>query len=55
LNGDAYNSVADAVNAAREHLSKADALLVTGSFFIVGEALAMLQFENLGNVLKNSW
>ena len=39
LNGEAYPTVADAVNAARNHLSKADALLITGSFFIVGEAM----------------
>ncbi len=39
LNGEAYPTVADAVNAARKHLSKADALLITGSFFIVGEAM----------------
>ena len=47
LNGDAYNSVAEAVSAAREHMSKADALLVTGSFFIVGEALSMWQLAHL--------
>lgn len=42
LNGEAYNSVAEAVNAARHHMSKADALLITGSFFIVGEALELM-------------
>ncbi len=41
LNGEAYPTVADAVAAAKKHLSKADALLITGSFFIVGEAMAI--------------
>ena len=35
-------SVADAVNAARQKMKKGDALLITGSFFIVGEALEHL-------------
>jgi dihydrofolate synthase/folylpolyglutamate synthase len=39
LNGDAYTTVAEAVRAARANMLKADALLITGSFFIVAEAL----------------
>jgi dihydrofolate synthase / folylpolyglutamate synthase len=41
LNGDAYGTVSDAINAANAHMGKADALLITGSFFIVGEAMEM--------------
>ena len=43
LNGEAYPSVADAITAASEHLSKSDALLITGSFFIAGEAMNYLE------------
>lgn len=39
LQGSAYPSVAEAVNAATNNLDRKDALLITGSFFIVGEAL----------------
>ena len=46
LDGRAYDSVADAVTAARETMSGNDALLITGSFFIVGEALSLLKYEN---------
>lgn len=37
--GSAYPSVAEAVNAATNNLDRKDALLITGSFFVVGEAL----------------
>lgn len=39
INGTAYTSVAEAVKAARQQMSPEDALLITGSFFIVSEAL----------------
>lgn len=39
INGSAYPSVADAVNAARAAMTPEDALLISGSFFIVGEGL----------------
>ncbi len=42
LQGNAYASVADAVNAARENMADTDMLLITGSFFIVGEAMEWL-------------
>ena len=48
LNGDAFTSVKDAVAAARKSMRREDALLVTGSFFIVGEAM-----DVLGGVQRN--
>ncbi len=45
LNGDAYSSVADAVHAARERMANDDALLITGSFFVVGEAMDSMMPE----------
>jgi len=39
LKGSAYSSVKDAIATAKNALSNDDALLITGSFFIVGEAL----------------
>jgi len=39
--GAAYPSVSDAINAAKSNMNTGDALLITGSFFIVGEALEM--------------
>ena len=39
LQGKAYATVAEAVQAATNAMSAGDALLITGSFFIVGEAL----------------
>lgn len=45
LKGSSYNSVADAVNAAMETMSEDDALLITGSFFIVGEAIDMKRWR----------
>ena len=39
LSGNSYGSVAEAVRAARKALGEKDALLITGSFFVVGEAL----------------
>ncbi|RQO32692.1 dihydrofolate synthase [Taibaiella sp. KBW10] len=38
-----YPSVADAVRAARNEASSEDTILITGSFFIVGEALDFLE------------
>lgn len=39
LKGNTYDSVKDAVAAARSAMTVDDALLITGSFFIVGEAM----------------
>ena len=41
LRGEDYPSVAEAVQAAIAAMAQEDALLITGSFFIVGEALQM--------------
>lgn len=46
LNGEAYGSVDEAVRAARASLGIEDALLVTGSFFVVGEAIQYLSVNN---------
>jgi dihydrofolate synthase/folylpolyglutamate synthase len=40
--GSAYPTVEDAVNAARNAMSSEDALLITGSFFIVGDAMQVV-------------
>ena len=45
LMGNAYSSVAAAVQAAKENMNSEDALLITGSFFIVGEAMLYLEKE----------
>jgi len=42
LAGKAYSSVSEAVTAAKKAMSDDDALLITGSFLIVGEALELL-------------
>lgn len=39
LSGNCYASVAEAVAAAQGSLGESDSLLITGSFFVVGEAL----------------
>lgn len=41
LNGQSYASVADSVTEAMHGMGNNDALLITGSFFVVGEALDM--------------
>lgn len=46
LKGGIFISVADAVEAARIALAKEDALLITGSTFVVGEAIAYLNVNN---------
>lgn len=46
LQGHAYSSVAEAVRAAREALNKDDALLITGSVFVTGEAIEYLNVNN---------
>lgn len=46
LQGEVYNSVAEAVQAARHDMQAGDALLITGSFFIVGEALEYMDVNN---------
>lgn len=43
LKGASFDSVAQAVNAAKQNLGTDDALLITGSFFVVGEALNFLE------------
>ncbi len=43
LTGDAYPSVDTAVHAARKEAAEDDTVLVTGSFFIVGEAMTALE------------
>jgi dihydrofolate synthase/folylpolyglutamate synthase len=48
LQGDAYTDVATAVAAARASMQSEDVLLITGSFFIVGEALPL--FPNAATV-----
>ncbi len=47
LGGSAYMTVAEAINAAQAAMTTDDALLITGSFFIVGDALAMWKIENV--------
>ncbi len=47
LNGHSYHSVSEAVNAARAAMSDTDALLITGSFFIVGTAMETELFGNI--------
>ena len=51
LQGEAYPTVYDAVTHARTSLSKNDALLITGSFFIVGEAVEMFQVKSIERTL----
>ena len=48
LDGVCYASVSDAVHQVRALLNMEDALLITGSFFIVGEALAVLGDSGFG-------
>lgn len=45
LSGNCYSSVADAVQAARGTMAADDSLLITGSFFIAGEAIEILNKE----------
>lgn len=45
LDGKPWPSVAQAIDAARSAMSTNDALLITGSFFIVGEALPIFRME----------
>lgn len=46
LIGNSYPSVTDAVNAAMINMAADDGLLITGSFFIVGEALIAREWDN---------
>jgi dihydrofolate synthase / folylpolyglutamate synthase len=46
LNGEYYISVDEAVKAAKNSLGNDDALLITGSFFIAGEAIDYLNVNN---------
>ena len=43
LQGQAYLTVTEAVSAAKENMKITDGLLITGSFFIVGEAIELLE------------
>ena len=52
LNGNYYDSVADAVRGARDMMNEGDALLITGSFFVVGEAMEFLESERTTEVSK---
>lgn len=56
MNGAAYGDVTAATQAARNALRAGDALLITGSFFIVGEALETFKEETpvpQGNVMNS--
>jgi dihydrofolate synthase/folylpolyglutamate synthase len=46
LEGITYDSVDEAIKGAKERMSAEDALLIVGSFFIVGEAIESLNHEN---------
>lgn len=46
LQGEMYITVDDAVRAAKDSLGNDDALLITGSFFIAGEAIGYLNVNN---------
>ncbi len=48
LAGGAYPTVAAALQAAKNNMAETDALLITGSFFIVGEALSTWKSEEIG-------
>ncbi len=43
LKGNSYPTVAEAVKAAKNNMGADDALLITGSFFVVGEAMIFLE------------
>lgn len=49
LEGTAYEDIGDAVKAAIAHMDSDDALLITGSFFVIGEALGYI--DEAGNNL----
>ena len=53
LHGAAYGAVTKAVQAARSQMLDTDALLITGSFFIVGEALALFDPRLLSASLED--
>lgn len=46
LTGTSYETVADAVRTVRDSINTEDAVLITGSFFIVGEAMDYLLVNN---------
>jgi dihydrofolate synthase/folylpolyglutamate synthase len=46
LNGTIYESVASAIETAKNNMDANDALLVTGSFFIVGEAMEYMHVSS---------
>jgi len=46
LEGHSYNSVEDAIMEVSLQAADTDVILITGSFFIVGEALALLERRN---------
>jgi len=47
LQGEAFTTVAEAVNEAKEKMTDDDALLITGSFFVVGEAMESVVPESV--------
>lgn len=53
LSGEAYGNVMAATEAARKELQAGDVLLITGSFFIVGEALMHFTAARADDALLN--
>ncbi len=49
LNGHAYPTVAEALEAAKAAMTADDVLLITGSFFVVGEAMEAIMAVNQGD------
>ena len=54
LMGNTYDSVTAAIVAASEQMQTTDALLITGSFFIVGEALEYFDREQIADKARES-
>lgn len=54
LEGAAYNNVTAATEAARKAMEPDDALLITGSFFIVGDALIYFERKKVGDAELNA-
>ncbi len=46
LQGTSYSSVANAVQSAKDKMQSDDVMLITGSFFILGEAMEYLNINN---------
>jgi len=54
LEGTLYLSVAEAINAAQSAMKEDDALLIAGSFFIVGEAMEYLEKSKTDQLIVQS-